>query len=116
MKLPKMNLFVNYAQLAMASGRVGQQVIPAVTREERDESQNYINRYCHGLQNCRGTESCGNLLARGQQANQCSWHRFRVRNYYIERNIPEVGDHQRAIEINDNIANTCQGYYNRYCR
>lgn len=123
MKLPKLtaeqSLSANAAtvarNLARRSTSAAPRIVPAVSRGERDESQDFINRNCHNLQSCNGTESCNELSFRGRRANECTWHRFRVRSFYIEREIPERGDHQRAIEINDNIANGCLGYFNQLC-
>lgn len=82
-------------------------IVPAVTLEERNGAQAFINGNCHGLQQCNGATPCNVAFARGQLANQCAHARFTVRSYYIERDIPDPGNHQGAIVWDDNVAQSC---------
>ena len=76
-------------------------------REQRNGAQAFINGNCHGLQQCNGATPCNVAFARGQLANQCAHARFTVRSYYIERDIPDPGNHQGAIVWDDNVAQSC---------
>ncbi len=125
MKLPNMTveqaLFFDRTLLYQIGTKDGSQlkqgIIPAVTIGERNASQQFINDHCHNLVNCIGNENCGNLAARGRNANICTWHRCRVREYYIERNVADQGDHQAAIVHDDNVAHSClTAYVARGCQ
>lgn len=111
MKLPRMTAWVGGGSAGgwgMPRGtfvRAG--VTPAITGAERDQAQQFINNNCHNLQPCNGGEGCATLRGRGQLANQCTWARFRVRDYYVERGIPDPGNHQGAIVWDDGVAQAC---------
>lgn len=91
-------------------------VVPAVTYDEMDESRQFVRNNCHNLRACRGDEGCAQLAERARTANNCVWHRFRVRAYYIERGQRvDPGDHEGALEHNDNVAQTCAVAYRQRC-
>jgi len=82
-------------------------IVPAVSLGERNAAQAFINGNCHGLVNCNGATSCATAFTRGQRANQCAHARFVVRAYYIERGVPDNGNHQAAIVWDDGVAQSC---------
>jgi hypothetical protein len=90
-------------------------ILPSTTLQERNQAQAYINANCHGLAQCAVGASCDTLRARGERANTCAHARFTVRSYYVERNIPENGDHQAAIVHDDGVAQGCMSLYQQNC-
>ena len=84
------------------------QIIPAVNWLQRTYSQAYVTAYCHGLAPCNPGMTALARAARLQQADLCVAHRFRVRSYYVERNIADVGNHDEAIQRDDDVAESCR--------
>ncbi|MEM7152552.1 MAG: hypothetical protein AAF799_06910 [Myxococcota bacterium] len=100
----------------IASSRVGGRVVPQVTRQQRDDAQDYINRNCHGLSNC-ANEGCAAARSAQANANRCVAERETVMDYYSERNIDDPGDHPGARDHDQAVANSCaQRFNSRSCR
>ena len=104
MKLPR---HASIPARSIPAPRLVTGIVPAVTAGQRDLAQNFINANCHGLLACNAGTPCATAHARGLLANQCVAARFTVRGYYVERNIPDPGNHQAAIVWDDNVAQAC---------
>lgn len=107
--------YVSSSSLVKISNSMSYGIKPQVTYQQKEDAQNYIRENCHNLQHCSDTQLCRQLRNQGETANMCAWKRFVVREYFLERNIPDNGDHQEAIRFADEVANRCFSLWRRDC-